>query len=65
VIGGVCRVCGADAQLGVPNGPSPGAERLSQATIAFTRGSSWPMNETAAAPSEWPAIPIRLPSTIA
>src|SRR4051812_30812947 len=33
--------------------------RLSHATIAFTRGSNWPMYETPAAPYECPAMPTR------
>ena len=35
-----------------------GRPRLSHATIALTRGSFCPMNETPAAPNECPASPI-------
>src|SRR3954463_13342767 len=38
--------------------------RLSQATIAFTRGSNCPMYDTPSAPYEWPAMPTRLVSSI-
>ena len=59
MIGGGVRSLDPDGQSGVGKLPlSPGGLRLSQATIASTRGSSWPTNDTALAPSEWPAIPM-------
>src|SRR5690349_20308670 len=45
-------VPGTDPDVG------PGPPRLSQATIALTRRSHWPMYETPAAPYECPARPI-------
>ena len=59
-------VIGASAWLSGSNGHGftarpplvPGGPRLSQATIALTRGSFWPMKETPAAPKECPASPI-------
>src|SRR4051812_25435662 len=38
--------------------------RLSQATIAFTRGSNCPMYDTPEAPYEWPAMPTRFVSSM-
>src|SRR5256885_1192973 len=66
VIGGTVR-CEGSTQL-FSSGPPPlapvdwlgsGLARLSQATIAFTRGSHWPMYDTPAAPYECPAMPSR------
>src|SRR3954469_7866414 len=47
----------------LPMKSAAGAERLSHATIARTRGSICPTYETAAAPREWPAMPTREKST--
>src|SRR3954449_4361297 len=64
VIGGTVR-CEGSTQL-FSSGPPPlapvdwfgsGLARLSQATIAFTRGAHWPMYDTPAAPYECPAMP--------
>src|SRR3954452_23583577 len=40
------------------------APRLSNATIAFTRGSNCPMYDTPEAPYEWPAMPTRFVSSM-
>src|SRR3954447_7373075 len=69
VIGTATR-CDGSAGHGCSEGPPPMNDafgsvppRLSHATIAFTRGSNWPMYETPSAPYEWPAIPTRLVSS--
>src|SRR3954452_7570283 len=64
---GVASVGCAGVSDGSPAGtwsrqlPVAGA-RLSQATIARTRGSHWPTRLTAEAPSECPAMPTRVAS---
>src|SRR3954447_24986447 len=62
VIGAGRRVSRAAAQGGTGIAPA-GVARLSQATIALTRGSRWPTNDTPEAPKEWPARPTRLRSS--
>src|SRR3954470_24976698 len=60
VIGGAARGALPD---GHGAGVADGVERLSHATIAFTRGSLWPTNDTPDAPNECPAMPMRAGST--
>ena len=63
MIGAGAWLAGLDGQgftLVLPLVGTLGAPRLSRATIALTRGSFWPSNETPAAPKECPAIPTRL-----
>src|SRR3954451_6389345 len=62
VIGAGRRVAGAEGQVGTDIAPE-GVARLSQATIALTRGSRWPTNDTPEAPKECPARPTRLRSS--
>src|SRR3954464_2552216 len=62
VIGAGRRGAGGGGQIGTGIAPE-GVARLSQATIAFTRGSRWPTNDTPEAPKECPARPTRLRSS--
>src|SRR3954452_17311199 len=58
VIGAGRRVAGAEGQVGTDIA-LVGVARLSQATIALTRGSRWPTKDTPEAPKECPARPTR------